>query len=43
MDILEAYELLEHSINKLFDDTEYKLKKMTKEIIKRKGTRKRKA
>ena len=42
IDILETYELLEHSINKLFDDTENKLKKISKEIIKRKGTRKRK-
>ena len=42
IDVLEAYELLEHSINKLFDNTEDKLKKITKEINKRKGTRKRK-
>jgi len=42
IDILEAYELLEHSLNKLFDDTEEKLKRITKEINKRKGTRKRK-
>jgi hypothetical protein len=41
VDVLDAYELLEHSLNKLFDDTEGKLKKITKEINKRKGTRKR--
>ncbi|MEQ9217894.1 MAG: DUF4145 domain-containing protein [Cyclobacteriaceae bacterium] len=42
IDILEAFELLEHSLNKLFDTTEDKLKKITKEINKRKGVRKRK-
>ncbi|MEZ4722976.1 MAG: DUF4145 domain-containing protein [Flavobacteriales bacterium] len=42
IDILEAYELLDHSINLLFDKTEEKLKKITKEINKRKGVRKRK-
>ena len=42
IDILETYEILEHSLNKLFDNTDAKLKKITKEIIKRKGTRKRK-
>lgn len=41
IDVLEAYELLEHSLNKLFDDTEDNLKKITKEINKRKGKRKR--
>lgn len=39
-DILDAYELLEHSINKIYDDTESKLKRITKEINKMKGTRK---
>jgi len=41
IDILEAYELLEHSLNKLFDNKENNLKKITKEINKRKGMRKR--
>jgi len=40
-DILEAYELLSHSLNKLYDTTEAKLKTISKEIIKRKGARKR--
>jgi len=43
IDVLEAYELLELSLNKLYDDTEIKLSKISKEIIKRKGTRKRKS
>jgi transcription elongation factor Elf1 len=41
IDILDAYELLGHSLNKVFDDKETELKKKTKEIIKRKGTIKR--
>jgi hypothetical protein len=41
IDVLDAYELLEHSLNKLFDDREVELKKKTKEINKRKGTRKK--
>ena len=42
IDILDAYELLEHSLNKVFDDKEDELKKKTKEINKRKGIIKRK-
>lgn len=41
IDILETYELLELSLNKLFDDTEKKLKKIAQEINKRKGKIKR--
>ncbi|MEO6884584.1 MAG: DUF4145 domain-containing protein [Bacteroidia bacterium] len=41
IDILETYELLELSLNKLYDDTEKKLKKIAKEINKRKGKIKR--
>ena len=41
-DILEAYQLLEHSLLLLYDDKEVKLKKITKEINSRKGVRKRK-
>lgn len=41
VDVLDAYELLEHSLNKLFDDKEVELKKKTKEINKRRGTRKK--
>lgn len=42
LDILETYELLEHSLDKLYENKEEKLKKMSKEIIKRRGLRKRK-
>lgn len=42
IDILETYELLEFSIDKLFDNKEIKLNKLSKEIIKSKGVRKRK-
>jgi len=42
IDLLEAYELLEHSLNKLYNDKEPQLKKMSKEIIARRGIRKRK-
>ncbi|MFA5819338.1 MAG: DUF4145 domain-containing protein [Bacteroidales bacterium] len=42
IDILETYELLEFSLDKLFDNKETKMKKLSKEIIKRKGVRKRK-
>lgn len=41
IDILETYELLEHSLNELFEGKEKKLKKISKEINKRKGKRKR--
>jgi hypothetical protein len=40
-DIIDAYELLELSLNLLFDKNIEKLKKITKEINKRKGTRKK--
>lgn len=42
IDLLEAYELLEFSLQKLYNDKETKIKKITSEIIARKGTRKRK-
>lgn len=41
VDVLEAYRLLEFSLKKIYDDDTKELKKITKEIIKRKGTRKR--
>lgn len=41
IDVLEAYRLLEFSLNKIYNDETKELKKITKEIIKRKGTRKR--
>ncbi len=41
VDVLDAYELLEHSLNKVFDDKENELKKKSREINKRKGTRKK--
>ena len=41
IDILETYQLLEFSLNKLYNNEEKEIKKITKEIIKRKGTRKR--
>ncbi|KFC20416.1 DUF4145 domain-containing protein [Chryseobacterium sp. FH1] len=41
IDILEAYRLLEFSLNKIYNDEIKELKKITKEINKRKGTRKR--
>lgn len=40
-DILEAYEMLELSLNKLYDNTEKRLKKIAKEINKSKGKKKR--
>ncbi len=40
-DLLDAYELLEFSLNKLFNNKEIELQKITKEINKRKGTRKK--
>lgn len=42
IDILETYEMLELALNKLYDNKEDELKKMAKEINKRKGKRKRK-
>ncbi len=36
-DILNAYELLEHSINKLFDKSEQRIKRLSEKINKRKG------
>ncbi len=42
IDVLEAYKLLEFSLTKLFDNKEKEILKITKEINKRKGTRKRK-
>lgn len=41
IDILETYEMLELSLNKLYDNKEDELKKIAKEINKRKGKRKR--
>lgn len=41
IDILETYQLLEYSLNKLYDNDEEKLNKISNEIIKRKGKRKR--
>ncbi len=41
-DILEAYQLLEHSLLSLYDNQEEKLRKISKEINSRKGIRKRK-
>lgn len=40
-DILVAYELLEHTLNKLFDDKDSELKKKSKEINQRRGIRKK--
>ncbi|WP_373331448.1 DUF4145 domain-containing protein [Salmonirosea aquatica] len=40
-DILDAYELLDFSLRKLYDNNEQTLNKMIKEINKRKGTRKK--
>jgi len=42
IDILETYQLLEFALKKLFGNEESKIKKITKEINKRKGIRKRK-
>lgn len=42
-DVLDAYELLEHSINKLYDKSDIKLKKLSKDINKRKGVRRRRS
>lgn len=41
-DLIDAYSLLELSLNKLYDDNVKKLKTISNEIIKRKGLRKRK-
>ncbi len=41
-DILEAYQLLEHSLLSLYDNKEERLRKISKEINSRKGVRKRK-
>jgi hypothetical protein len=41
IDIVEAYRLLEFSLNKLYNDETKELKKITKEINKRKGARKK--
>ena len=41
IDILEAYKMLEFSLNKIYDNKEKEVKKIAKEINKRKGTRKR--
>lgn len=41
IDILEAYEMLEHTLNKIYDDKEKRLKEISKKIIKRRGTIKR--
>jgi len=41
IDILEAYEMLELTLNKLYDNKEDELKRVAKAINKRKGTRKR--
>ncbi|GAA3785277.1 DUF4145 domain-containing protein [Corallibacter vietnamensis] len=42
IDIIETYKLLEYSLKKLYTNEEEEIKKITKEINKRKGTRKRK-
>lgn len=42
IDILEAYRLLEFSLNKIYNDEMKEIKKITKEINNRKGTRRRK-
>lgn len=42
VDILETYKLLEYALTKLYDNKEKEIKKITSEINKRKGTRKRK-
>lgn len=42
IDVVEAYRLLEYSLNKLYNDDSKELKKITKEIIKRKGARRKK-
>jgi hypothetical protein len=42
IDILEAYRLLEFSLNKIYNDDSKEIKKISKEIIKRKGPVKRK-
>jgi len=42
IDLLETYQLLEFSLNKLYDKSEEELKKITTQIIARKGKRKRK-
>jgi hypothetical protein len=36
-DLLDAYELLEYSLNKLYNDPSKRLDKIAKRIIKRKG------
>ncbi|AVR45432.1 hypothetical protein C7S20_09200 [Christiangramia fulva] len=41
IDILEAYKLLEFALNRLYANPEKEIKKITKDINKRKGTRKR--
>jgi hypothetical protein len=41
-DLLDAYELLDFSLSKLYDKKETELEKLQKEINKRKGTRKKK-
>lgn len=40
-DLLDAYELLDFSLSKLYDNKETELEKLQKEINKRKGTRKK--
>ena len=42
VDVLEAYQLLEHTLLSLYDNKEEKLRKISKEINSRKGVRKRK-
>lgn len=42
IDILEAYKMFEFALNKIYNNQEIEIKKITKEINKRKGTRKRK-
>lgn len=41
IDVIETYKLLEFSLKKLYENEEKEIKKITDEIIKRKGTRKR--
>ena len=41
IDVIETYKLLEFSLKKLYENEEKEIKKITNEIIKRKGTRKR--
>ena len=41
IDVLDAYNMLEYSLNKIYNNKETEVKKIAKEINRRKGTRKR--